>query len=256
MSPPNLPRVFFLGTAAILFNFALGSALMSLSVMPYWIAGVFLLGVPLGIFVTRTARGLAFPAMCLFALTGVTPVFVIDVPLYGRIVNLRQVDDIPADARVAGYTAPGWRIDVDRARQEPLTAKGGKAYGLRRIAPLVGDGWTPAHPVEVWVMGETRNSGRILPSHPKYWQAPGGEYARLVGQNISGAQLQAQRTAEQFSLKTSQEPLVVMRVDSVAATLKGQYLSLARALVFPLGAWAGVIGLAVAYQWMRARPYL
>lgn len=253
----SLPRIFFIGTAVILLQFALGAMLMAYSGAPYWIAGLFLLGVPLGILATRWVPALGFPAICLFALTGVIPVFVIDVPLYGSVVNLRQVDDIPVDASVAGYAAPGWRIDEDRSTQERLTAgRGNKPYGLRRIAPFVGDGWTPAHPVEVWAMGETRNSGRVLAWHPKFWRGPAGEYVRLVGQNVSGAQLQALRTAQQFGLRTGEEPLLVMRVDSVAAAVTNQRLTLMRALVYPLGVWAAIIGLALAFHQWRSRRYL
>lgn len=254
MPYPDLPRVFFAGTAAILLQFALGAALVAFPREPFWIAGVFLLGVPLGLMATRMARGLAFPAICLFALTGVAPVFVVKIPLFGRVQNLRQVDDIPSGASIAGYVAPHWRIDEARGTQESLTASRGKAYGLRRIAPLVGDGWTPAHPVEVWVVGEIRDSGRVLPWHPKFWRAPGGEYVRLVGAEISGAQRQAQRAAAAFKLTTTEDPLLVMRVDSVAQAMRDQYASLARTLVFPLGAWAALIGLAALYERWRTRP--
>jgi hypothetical protein len=257
MHHPTLPRVFFLGAAVVLLQFALGAALMAYSGAPYWIAGLFLLGVPLGVFATRWAPGLGFPAICLFALTGVIPVFVVDVPLYGRVVEMRQSDDIPLDARVAGYAAPGWRIDDDRSTQERLTAgRGNRPYGLRRIAPLVRDGWTPADPVAVWVMGETRDSGRVLAWHPKFWRGPAGEYVRLVGRDVSGAQLQALRTAQQFGLRTSEEPLVVMRVDSVAGVLRAQRIALIRALVYPLGLWSAIIGLALAFHLWRARRYL
>ncbi|WP_457796227.1 hypothetical protein [Methylocystis sp. S23] len=256
MPYPDLPRAFFAGAAVILLQFALGAALVAFTREPYWIAGLFLLGVPLGVLATRSARGLAFPAMCLFALTGVAPVFFVHVPLHGDVVNLRRVDEIPAGSRIAGYVAPGWRIELDRATQERLTASRGKGYGYRRIAPLVGDGWTPAQPVEVWVMGETRDSGRVVPWHPKFWREPGGEYVRLVGADISGAQLQAQRAAAQFGLRTAEEALIVMRVDSIAAALKDQYLALARALAYPLGAWAAMIGLAALYDWRRTRLYL
>jgi hypothetical protein len=45
-----------------------------------------------------------------------------------------------------------------------------------------------------------------------------------------------------------------MRVDSVQSVLRGQYFSLARALVYPLGAWGGMIGLATLFD--RRRFYL
>jgi hypothetical protein len=266
-----LLRIFTVGTIAIAVQMVLGTVLLALAPEPTWIvfgiAALFLFGVPLGIAVTRPMPALTFPAMGLLALTGVGPAFVVDVPLVGRVVNLRLVDKIPAGHRqaerrrpldgygVAGYTAPGWRIDGSRALQERLSSgRGNKSYGDRRLAPLVGDGWTPAHPVEVWVAGEIRDSGRVLPSHPKFWAEPGGEFARLVGKDMSGAQLQANRAAKKFGLLAAEEPLIVMRVDSVAGAVTNQYWALLKAARFPIIGWTLMIGLALAIIRWRERP--
>jgi hypothetical protein len=255
----TLLRIFAAGCVAIAVQLTLGTLLMTLApsaeVLVFGIAGLFLFGVPLGIVVSRAMPALTFPAMGLLALTGVGPSFVVDVPLWGRVVNLRMVDNIPADLSVAGYTAPGWRIDGSRSLQERLSAgRGNKSYGDRKIAPLTGDGWTPAHPVEDWVAGETRDSGRVLPSHPKFWAEPGGEFVRLAGKDVSGAQLQANRAAKKFGLLTAEEPLIVMRVDSVAQAVTNQYWALLRAARFPLAAWGVLIGLAAAILMWRDRP--
>jgi hypothetical protein len=254
-----LLRVFAAGTIAIALQMMLGTVLLALAPEATWIvfgiAALFLFGVPLGIAVARPMPALTFPAMGLLALTGVGPAFVVDVPLFGRVVNLRLVDSIPAGASVAGYTAPGWRIDDGRALQERLSAgRGNKSYGDRRLAPLVGDGWTPVHPVEVWVAGEIRDSGRVLPSHPKFWAEPGGEFARLVGKDVSGAQLQANRAAKKLGLLTAEEPLIVMRVPSVMDAIADQYWALLKAARFPLVAWTLLIALAAAFLAWRARP--
>lgn len=198
IAPPNskLLLIFIAGSAAIAGQIVIGALMMALAPSPEWVvAGVvvsFLLGVPLGILLTRALPALAFPAMGVFALTGLVPAFVIDVPLWGRVVDLRQVNAVPIATGIAGYVAPGWHIDTSRASQERLTAsRGSRGYGFRRIAPLVGKGWTPEHPVGIWVSGETRDSGRVLPWHPQFWSEPGGEFVRLVGKNVSGAQLAA-----------------------------------------------------------------
>lgn len=252
----HLSRAFFAGVVVILLQFGLGTACAIYFATPIWSAGLFLLGVPLGIYATRTARVLGFPAICLFALTGALPVFLVDTPLFGRVVNLRQVDDIPADYRVAGYIAPGWRIDADHSTRENLTAgRDNRHYGFRTIAPLVGDGWTPAHPVEVWVMGETRDSGRSPPIHPKFWTEPAGEYVRLVGAHLSNVQLQAQRAAQEFGLHTAQEPVIVTRRSAIKEAIVAQYVSLTRGLCWPLGLWAAMIGIAAAYRNYRARYF-
>jgi hypothetical protein len=255
----TLPRIFAAGALAIAVQMTLGTLLLALApsaeMLVFGIGGIFLFGVVLGIAVTRAMPGLTFPAMGLLALTGVGPSFVVDVPLWGRVVNLRLVDDIPADSTVAGYAAPGWRIDGGRSLQERLSSgRGNKSYGDRTLAPLVGDGWTPAHPVEVWVAGEMRDSGRVLPSHPKFWTEPAGEFVRLIGTDVSGAQLQANRAAKKFGLLTAEEPLIVMRVDSVAEAVTNQYWALLRAAKFPLAAWTLLIALAAAVLWWRERP--
>ena len=254
-----LGRIFAAGCVAIAVQMTLCTLLLALAPSAEWvvfgIAGLFLFGVVMGIAVTRAMPGLTFPAMGLLALTGAGPAFVVDVPLAGRVVNLRLTDNIPAGATVAGYTAPGWRIDQSRSLQERLSAgRGNKSYGDRRLAPLVGDGWTPAHPVEVWVAGEMRDSGRVLPSHPKFWEEPDGEFVRLVGKDLSGAQLQANRAAKKFGLLTAEEPLIVMRVDSVSEAVTNQYWALLRAAKFPLTAWMLLIALAAAVLWWRERP--
>lgn len=248
-------RIFIAGCFAILFQFALGAAILALAPSPVFIAAAFLMGVVLGAVVARAAPALAFPAMGLLALTGAGPAFIVEAPLFGRIVNLRQVDDIPSSLSIAGYMAPGWRIDETRARKERLTAgRPSREYGHRVVAPLVGDGWTPDHPVEVWVAGEIHNSGRVPLSHPKFWSEPGGEFVRLVGFGLSGAQLQASRAAKEHGLHTAEEPLIVTRTDSVAQSIKDQYLAAAWALRWPFGAWILMVGTAAAMEWARAQP--
>jgi hypothetical protein len=247
-----LLRLLLTGYTAIVGQIALGALLVTFASPVPWLAVGFLMGVPLGAWITRFLRGLAVPAMALLALTGIAPVFVIDVPLWGRVVNLEDVHDIPTD--VAGYVAPGWRIDLERTSDERLTAGRGEAYGYRRLAPLVSDDWTPTNPVEVWVSGEIRDSGRILPSHPQFWREAGGEFIRLVGNDSSVAKLAAIRAAQKFGLHTALDPMIVMRVLSVERALVNQYWALARAICFPLAVWTLFIGTAAAVlKWRDTR---
>jgi hypothetical protein len=252
---PLVP-VFVAGCVVIIIQLAIGTLAMALAPSAEWLIGGlvvgFFLGVPLGISVTKPLPALTFPAMGLFALTSVAPAFVINVPLWGGVAELRQAEAIPAG--VAGYVAPGWRIDTDRSTRERLTAgRGNQGYGHRHIAPLVADGWTPKQPVALWVAAETRDSGRVLLWHPKFWAEGGGEFVRLVGNQRSGAQLAAGRAAEKFGLTTDEAPLIVMRVPSVAGAIADQYWALARAARWPFGAWALLIALAAAVIAWRSR---
>jgi hypothetical protein len=88
----------------------LGTLLLALApsaeLLVFGIGGLFLFGAVLGIVVTRAMPGLTFPAIGLLALTGVGPSFVVDVPVAGRVVNLRLADNTrglqPGGLRRAG----------------------------------------------------------------------------------------------------------------------------------------------------------
>jgi len=251
--PSALSSCWLAGTFAILFQLVLGTLVVAYTPVAPWIALVFLLGLPLAIAVTRSRPGLLMPAVAIMTLAGVSPVFVVDAPLGGRTVNLRLIDDIPAGPGVAGYTAPRWRVATEFAGEARISGgRGNKSYGTRHLAPLVGDGWRPELPVEVWVAGEVRDSGRVLASHPQFWNEAGGEYVRLVGIGFSGTQIIARDAARQFGLKTSDEPLIVMRAPSVAGAIAQQYWAIARAACVPLLAWALCILLAAGLaKWRK-----
>jgi hypothetical protein len=251
-------RTFASGCVAILALMLSAALILSLDtsdvVVVGAVAGGFLLGVSLGLWVTRRMLGLAFPAMGLMALTGAAAAFVVDVPFFGAVRDLRAGEPVVANLTVAGYAAPTWYIDKTRSRDERLSGgRGNKSYGTRRIAPLVPQGWTPAQPVEIWVAGEMRDSGRVLPTHPKFWDEAGGEYVRLVGKDSSGAKLQAGRTAEANGLRAAEEPVVVMRVASVNSAIARQIRTLIGAVCYPLGAWALMLGIAAALVVWRNR---
>ena len=257
----TLLHVFAAGCVAIVSQMALCALLIALAPSSGWIVAAvglgFLLGVPLGIGTMQALPALTFPIIGLLALTGIAPAFVVDVPLWGRVVNLQQVSGIEAGSNIAGFVASGWRIDESAALEERISAgRGNKSYGSRRMAPLVDGGWTPERPVEIWVAGETRDSGRILPSHPKFWSEPNGEFVRLVGKDVSGAQLAAGRAAQKFGLRTAEEPLIVMRVPSISAALANQYWALLRAARFPFAAWIVLVGIAAAIMTITGRARL
>ena len=243
---------------AIVAQMALCALLIALAPSPGWVVAAvvlgFLLGVPLGLGITQALPALAFPTMGLLALAGIASAFIVDVPLWGRVVNPHQADSIPMGFNIAGYAAPGWRINESLALEERISSgRGNKSYGSRRMAPLVGGDWTAERPVEIWVAGEIRDSGRILPSHPKFWAEPDGEFVRLVGKDVSGAQLAAGRAAQKFGLQTAEEPLVVMRVPSVSHAMTSQYGALLWAARYPFIAWVVLTSFAAAIIGLRER---
>jgi hypothetical protein len=147
-----LLHVFAAGCVAIVSQMALCALLIALAPSPGWVIAAvvlgFLLGVPLGLGITQALPALTFLTMGLLALTGIASAFVIDAPLWGRVVNLHQTGTIPMGLSIAGYAAPGWRIDESAALEERISSgRGNKSYGSRRMAPLVGGNWTPERPV-------------------------------------------------------------------------------------------------------------
>lgn len=247
---PALKRVFFTGSAAIMFQLALCTLLLTLDLPIVAIAGCFLLGAPLGIAATAAAPGLAFPVMGILALSALAPALIVEAPMWGRTIQLRLVDDIPRHAGIAGYEAANWSIDISRTHEETLTAGRPRSrYGVRRLAPLVGDGWTPAHPVEVWVAGEIRDSGRVRLWHPQFWSEPGGAFVRLVGIELSSAQLHAGRAAARLGLIAAPEPLIVMRAPSIAQAQIDQAFGLARSALGLMGLLALLV--LGAQFWLR-----
>jgi hypothetical protein len=249
-----LLRCLLAGAAAILLQLTLGTLVVAYAPIVPSIALVFLLGLPLAIWITRSRPGLFLPAVAIMTLTGVLPAFVVDAPVWGRTVNLRLVDDIPAGPGIAGYTAPHWRVATEYTFDARMSGgRGNRSYGTRRLAPLVGDGWRPELPIEVWVAGEIRDSGRVLASHPQFWDEPGGEYVRFVGVAVSSAQILARDAARKYGLKTSDAPLIVVRAPSVAGAITDQYLAIARAASRPLLAWAFCILIAAGLSKWRER---
>lgn len=247
---PSLRKLLLQGTAAILFQVALAALILSFDLPVYLIAACFLLGVPLGLYVGRAVPGLAFPAMCILALSGAAPVFVVDTPFWGSVVKLRLADDIPAHAGIAGCEAQNWRIDTSRTYEEVLTAgRGKRRYAIRRFAPLVGEGWTPVHPVEIWVIGEIRDSGRITARHPQFWPVSGGDFARLVGNDREGAEFGAMRAAKALGLTTAPSPLVVLNVRSIPAAQVQQFIDLGK-IVLTAGAILLLL-VVLAEFWLR-----
>ena len=196
------------------------------------------------------------PAVAIMTLTGVSPDFVVEHPLWGRTVNLRLVDDIPAGPGVAGYTAPGWRVATEyaagctheqRSRQQGLRHPPSRAAGRRRLATgASGRG-----------LGGRRDPG--LRTHPSPRTRNSGprraaSYVRFVGIAVTGAQIIARDAAKKSGLKTSDEPLIVTRAPSVAGAIADQYRAIARAASVPLLAWTLCILIAAGLsKWQERR---
>lgn len=230
-----------MGVVAIVFQIVIGTLVIGY-LHPVCIGLVFILGMPLGIAVTRSRSELTYPAMGFLALIVLVPAMRIDIPLSGKVIDRLRVDDMTSALNAAGFIASDWRIATEYSIEENMTAgRSNSSYGQRRIAPLVDSGWTPDRPIEVWVVAESLNSGETLPWHPTQWSTFNAEYVRRAGCRVSGSQLGAKRAATKYNLKSVPNPLIVLKVPSVVQAQLRQYKLLALSCLMASAIWALMI---------------
>jgi hypothetical protein len=235
-APASFPIVFLIGATAITANALLVLALVVQDELTPWIVIPFLGGlVPARTF-SKNCKAAAAPILVLCALTaGAVGIWTAAVPI-GHIVNLSGLSTAPANLDVAGYVAPGWRIETIRGVENRLTARRGKTVGTRTVAPLVGPTWSPKDPISIWVAGYAYHSNKIGPYHPAHWTQP-GEYQRLVGADLGQARDAADRAAAAQGLINAANPILVMRVDDAHQAMLEAATKLMGILAASLALW-------------------
>lgn len=169
----------------------------------------------------------------------------------GGIVALTDAEGVPAGREIAGYAAPGWRIDLTHKAESRIVVRHGSA-GVRTLAPLVGPEWKGKSPIEIWVVGYAYNSGKIGPYHPVHWSEP-GEFVRVVGSDLREAQGAALDAAEAQGLKTIAAPIVVVRADNAFEAQRAQANKLIAILAAILALWLLASYAAVRLEARRAK---
>jgi hypothetical protein len=228
-TPASFPTVLLIGLIAILANALLALALAVWGALSPWIVLPFLGGlVPAAMFAGR-CNAATLPILLLCALAAGSVGMGTDIAPFGRIVDLSDATQAPADFDVAGYVAPGWRVDAAHAAESRLTGRRGRTLGTRTMAPLVGPAWTPKDPVSVWIAGYSYPSNKIGPRHPVHWAQP-GEYPRLVGMDSDQAEDAAFAAAKAQGLISAPKAVIVMYADDVRAAMSAQAVKLAEIL--------------------------
>jgi hypothetical protein len=235
-APASLPTVFRIGLIAILASALMALALAVWGALTPWIVVPFLSGLAPAAMLAGRCKAAVLPILLLCAAAAGGVGMWTDVAPIGRIADLSGVADAPADFDIAGYIAPGWRIDTAHESESPITGKRGGTVGRRTVAPLVGPTWTPKDPISVWVVGYSYPSNKIGPRHPARWAQP-GEYPRLVGVDLDLAQIAVGDAATAQGLVNTTNPVVVMHADGVRGAMFAQAVKLAEILAAILALW-------------------
>ena len=243
---PRVPAarhiVFAQGSAMLIALLAASAAAITLADNPIpWIVAAFLAAVPFGYWVARRTPAAAWPGMMAMSLVSMCALFIVDTPLFGEVRELRAGEPVPAGATIAGYRAPDWRIETALAEPMELWAKN-RRYGDRLLAPLVPPDWARPAPAPLWADAHATTSGRIGPYHPLRWNR-GGEYVRAVGLERVNAAIGVERAIGRLGLRAAGEPVIVHRVDSIAAMQNAQLRKLSLAATILVGLWGACLAL-------------
>jgi hypothetical protein len=227
--------VFLIGAATILAGALIALTMVFEGELGLWLGVPFLAGLlPAFIFSQRCPAASA-PILFITALAPMGVVWQTEVAPLGEIIELASPANIPAGLPVAGYRAPGWRIDAARAQTSDIRARHGSA-GDRTVAPLLPPDAKPDDPVALWVVGYAYKSGKIGLWHPAHWPEP-GEFARVVGNDLWAAQETALSAAKAQGLRTGAAPIIVVRVDSALGAENAQRNTLVAIVGAVLALW-------------------
>jgi hypothetical protein len=227
--------VFAIGAITIVLSALLALGLVISGNLGFEIAAPFLAGLAPAVIFSRRCPAAAAAILFITALPIMGIVWLTDVAPIGRIVALADAASVPTDRDVAGYQAPGWRIDTAHKEESQIHVRRG-GVGVRTVAPLLAPASAPHDPVALWVVGYAYHSGKIGPRHPAHWTEP-GEFARLVGADLGEAQDAALHAAAAQGLATAPAPIMVVRVDDALASERAQAATLIKILLTILGLW-------------------
>jgi hypothetical protein len=248
--PASWPFVFAIGAATILAGAWLGLSIVVSGDIGFWIAVPFLAGLAPAAIFSRRCPSAAIAILFIAALPTMAIVWRTHVAPFGEIVALPNLGQIAPDRGAAGYSAPGWRIDVAHEAESEIRIKRG-GVGVRMVAPLTAPGWTPDIPIVIWVAGYSYKSGKIGPTHPAHWSEP-GEYARVVGSDLQQAQDAALHAAAAQGLSSIAEPTIVVHVDDASEAERAQRNELIAIVVAVLILWLVISFASARFEIRRA----
>ncbi len=200
------------------------------------------------VFLLRDSFFLAFSGLVLCAAAGIGATS-IETPLFGATVRGIRVDQAAAyptasifhfsDGRVlAGY---GWDVPVYGSSK----GNSHELYTLR-IAPIVGEGWTPGRPVTAWAVTTGPNSS--LPRAD--WSRPSRAGVRVVSSSSGDIREAIASAGSVYGLASVENAVLLHWVDDPEAAVSAQYWKLLTIFCVCLGIW-GV--LVVLTQWHARR---
>ena len=165
----------------------------------------------------------------------------IEVPLFGPTVR-----GIPV-ARAAEHPGAAIFHFTDGRVLEEMSGDvgvygGSKGVGSHelhrlRIAPVVGDGWTPGQPVTAWAVTHSPNSA--LP--PTDWARPSRAGVRVVSTSESDIREEIVRVVRGYRLVSIDRPVLLRWMDDPEAGVSRQYGRLFVILSVCVALWGGVV---------------
>jgi hypothetical protein len=238
VKPASWIRVFLIGAVGLCASAALAYFVLLTGALTPWLAAPFLCGLIPAILLSGVGRPLA-PALivCIAAAPTIGFAMVVDIPAFGRLVDLTGQSAAPDDLNIGAYLAADWRPHAEYRSETKMHQRRGPG-GTMTVAPLTPPGWTPEQPVPIWLVGVAFPSGKIGPWHPAHWTIPGA-YPRLAGALLeSEAPFAARQAAAAHGLVNAADPIFVVHAEDAADAMRSQTLSLARILGAALVLWA------------------
>jgi len=200
---------------------------------------LFLSSVPLGVIAAKPIPLMGFPAIFLTAGICVFSIWLVDTPL--GAVSDEPPQPFLSEPMVAAYRSDGLRIARDFADESSIFSKS-SVVGLRTVAPVVADDWTPGAPARIWVVGYAFRSGKIGPRHPNHWNEP-GDLIRLAGADAPLAYHAIAQAQERFGLAGEGEPIAFTWRPNATRAMLDQIMSLAKLFAIFFGLYASLVGL-------------
>lgn len=217
-------RNSLLGGIAVLTATVAACALLTVS--GWWIPAVFV-AVLGGFAMMAVARENAVPTwggLFLCAAAGFMATS-LQTPLFGGTVEGIPVSEASAHPDAAAFRFIDGRI-LDQASGS-LTVHGGNAGRWSplhelRIAPIIGNDWTPAAPVTAWAVSTGPNSG--LPRTD--WSRPSRAAVRVVSIEAAGIREAIARTERLYGLRSARNAALLHWLDDPEGAIMSQRLRL------------------------------
>jgi hypothetical protein len=168
---PALWRSAARGVAAVLVAAAIVAPLTSLGWTMLAIFAAITVGLNLGLWAGRDSMLASLAGAVLLPVVGLVIALTADVQIMGSNAGTIALHDIARFPYAARFRFTDARVATEFATaSDPRLPAGDAPRGGWRVAPLVPDNWTPAHPVPAWAVARVSGYGPLDFRTPRSWQ--------------------------------------------------------------------------------------